>query len=208
MDLSTTLAGNLVEDPELRTTSGGQPVATVRVAHTARRFDRASYRWVDGGTTYLNGSVSGAPAEHVAASLRRGDRVLLAGRLQQRDYTTAGRGEAQRLRARHRRGRRQPPLRHRPTAQGRTSRRQRRRLNTPGAGSKEGRAPAGSGRPGNAGRWSGPLLPPRRWLPILVDHREEPLDFGRGIPRWSRRGTRSSDSSMTSLASVNRRTGS
>ncbi len=59
------------------------------MAHTARRYDRAADRWVDGDTTYLSGSVWGAPAEHVAASLRRGDRVLLTGRLRQRDYTTA-----------------------------------------------------------------------------------------------------------------------
>lgn len=89
MDITTTLAGNLVEDPELRVTSGGRSVGNVRLAHTPRRYDRATDRWVDGDTTYLSGSLRGAAAEHVAESLRRGDRVLVTGRLRQRDFATA-----------------------------------------------------------------------------------------------------------------------
>lgn len=89
MDITTTLAGNLVEDPDLRVTGGGQSVVNVRLAHTPRRYDRATDRWVAGDTTYLSGSLWGAPAEHVAESLRRGDRVLVTGRLRQRDFATA-----------------------------------------------------------------------------------------------------------------------
>ena len=56
MDIQTTLAGNLVEEPELRFTASGQPVANLRVAHTACRYDRATGQWTDGDSTYLRGT--------------------------------------------------------------------------------------------------------------------------------------------------------
>ena len=63
-------------------------MANHRVAHTARRYDRATGQWTDGDTTYLRGTLWGAPAQHATESLHKGDRVLLGGRLRQRDYTT------------------------------------------------------------------------------------------------------------------------
>lgn len=68
MDITTTLAGNLVEDPDLRVTGGGQSVGNVRLAHTPRRYDRATDRWVAGDTTYLSGSLWGC-----ARRARRGE---------------------------------------------------------------------------------------------------------------------------------------
>ena len=82
------ITATLVEDPELRFTNGGQPVANVRLAHTERRYDRPTGQWTDGATTYLRGTVWGAPAQNVAESLHKGDRVVVVGRLRQRDYET------------------------------------------------------------------------------------------------------------------------
>ena len=48
-----TLAGNLVDDPELRFTPSGQPVAKFRIASTPRYFDKASNSWKDGDTLFL-----------------------------------------------------------------------------------------------------------------------------------------------------------
>lgn len=87
-DITATLAGNLVDDPELRFTSGGQAVANLRIAHTERRYDRQTGQWSDGTTTYLRGTLWGTPAQNAAESLHKGDRVLLTGRLRQRDYTS------------------------------------------------------------------------------------------------------------------------
>ncbi len=61
-DITTTLGANLVEDPELRLTNSGQPVAHLRLANTERRYDRQTGQWTDGATTYLRGTVWGAPA--------------------------------------------------------------------------------------------------------------------------------------------------
>jgi hypothetical protein len=45
-----TVAGNLVSDVDFRTTARGDALARFRVASTARRYDRASGRWLDGDT--------------------------------------------------------------------------------------------------------------------------------------------------------------
>jgi single-strand DNA-binding protein len=84
--MNVTVAGNLVADPKLQFTQAGQPVAHVRLAHTERRYDGTS--WTDGATTFLSATVWGRAAENVAESLRKGDRVLVCGRLRQNDYQT------------------------------------------------------------------------------------------------------------------------
>lgn len=87
-DIQTTLTGDLVEDPELRITTSGQAVANLRIAHTDRRYDRQTGQWADAGTTYLRGTLWGVPAQNASESLHKGDRVLVVGRLRQRDYET------------------------------------------------------------------------------------------------------------------------
>ncbi|WP_242424847.1 single-stranded DNA-binding protein, partial [Frankia sp. EI5c] len=53
-----------------------------------RRFDRAEQRWIDGNTLYLKVSCWRQLAENVAASLSRGDRALVVGRLRQNNFET------------------------------------------------------------------------------------------------------------------------
>jgi single-strand DNA-binding protein len=83
-----TIAGNLVEDPELRFTPAGQPVAKFRVASTPRFRDNATGEWKDGDSLFLTCSVWRQAAENVAESLTRGTRVIVTGRLKQRSYET------------------------------------------------------------------------------------------------------------------------
>src|SRR6202789_2584878 len=87
-DTQITIAGNLVEDPELRFTPAGQPVATFRVASTPRLRDNASGEWKDGDSLFLTCNVWRQAAENVAESLQRGMRVIVSGRLKQRSYET------------------------------------------------------------------------------------------------------------------------
>lgn len=89
-DTMVTLVGNLVDDPKLHTTDGGAEVAGFRVASTARRFDRAEQRWVDGGSLFLSVSCWRALGANAAASLRRGDPVVVTGRLTTRTYEKDG----------------------------------------------------------------------------------------------------------------------
>ena len=87
-DTQITIVGNLVDDPELRFTPAGQPVARFRVASTPRFRDNASGEWKDGDSLFLTCNVWRQAAENVAESLQRGMRVIVSGRLRQRTYET------------------------------------------------------------------------------------------------------------------------
>ena len=87
-DTSITLIGNLTDDPELRFTPSGAAVAKFRVASTPRYQDRQTGEWKDGEALFLTCNVWRQAAEHVAESLQRGARVIVAGRLRQRTYET------------------------------------------------------------------------------------------------------------------------
>ena len=93
--MSTTITvqvvGHLTHDVELRHTANGTPVAGIRVAVTPRR-PTGNGTFENGETSYLSGSVFGPTAEHVAASLKAGCRVLVTGRLVERSFT-ATRGD-------------------------------------------------------------------------------------------------------------------
>jgi len=87
-DTQITIAGNLVDDPELRFTPSGQPVAKFRVASTPRFLDKNTNEWKDGDSLFLTCNVWRQAAENVAESLTRGMRVIVSGRLRQRSYET------------------------------------------------------------------------------------------------------------------------
>jgi single-strand DNA-binding protein len=87
-DTTLTLIGNLVEDPELRFTPSGQPVAGFRLASTPRYRDSKSGEWKDGDSLFLSCVVWRQMAENVTESLTRGARVIVSGRLRQRSYET------------------------------------------------------------------------------------------------------------------------
>ena len=87
-DTQITISGNLVDDPELRFTPSGQPVAKFRVASTPRFKDNQTGEWKDGDSLFLTCNVWRQAAENVAESLTRGMRVIVSGRLRQRSYET------------------------------------------------------------------------------------------------------------------------
>lgn len=81
-----TIAGNLADVPEVRSTPGGRASARMRVAVNGRYQD-ASGAWTDGATSWHTVVAWGALAEHVG-QLPKGERVVIHGRIEQRDYTT------------------------------------------------------------------------------------------------------------------------
>jgi single-strand DNA-binding protein len=86
-DTQTSIVGNLTDDPELRTTGGGAQVCSFTVAVTPRV--REGDTWKDGDTSFFRCSAWRGLAEHLAASLHKGDRVLVFGQLRQRSWETA-----------------------------------------------------------------------------------------------------------------------
>ena len=82
---SVTLVGNLTRDPELRFTQGGRPLASFSLA-VNRRYQQNG-EWQE-QTSFFNIVAWGQLGENAAASLTKGARVMVAGRLEQRSYET------------------------------------------------------------------------------------------------------------------------
>ena len=80
-----TLQGNVGGDVVLRQ-AGEHLVANFRIACTPRRFQRKSGEWADGETQWYSVSAWRQLGEHCSRSLRRGDPVVVQGRLTQRSY--------------------------------------------------------------------------------------------------------------------------
>lgn len=89
-ETTVTLVGNLVDDPRMRTTEGGIEVTGFRVASTARRFDRETRRWIDSASLFLSVTCWRSLAGNAVASLRKGDPVVVTGRLSTRTYEKDG----------------------------------------------------------------------------------------------------------------------
>jgi single-strand DNA-binding protein len=74
-----TLVGFVAQDPNLRTTKDGKVVTDVRVGATRRIHDKATNEWRDLETSYYDVSCWNRLANHVRASLRKGDPVVVKG---------------------------------------------------------------------------------------------------------------------------------
>jgi single-strand DNA-binding protein len=84
-----TVIGNLTSDPELKYTAAGVAVVNLTIASTPKSFDKNTGQWVDGEALFMRSSVWRDYAEHVAATLTKGARVIAQGVLKQRSYETA-----------------------------------------------------------------------------------------------------------------------
>ena len=84
-DSTVTIAGTLTRDPELRFTQGGRGVASFGVA-VNRRYQQNN-EWVE-QTSFFNVTAWGSLGENASASLTKGARVIVTGRLEQRQYET------------------------------------------------------------------------------------------------------------------------
>lgn len=87
-DTYITIVGNVVDDPRPRTTGSGVPVASFRIASTSRKMNRETNSWEDHQKLYATVTCWRAMAENVAASLRKGQPVVVTGRFYAREYTS------------------------------------------------------------------------------------------------------------------------
>jgi single-strand DNA-binding protein len=85
MDNNVTLVGNITRDPELRFTQGGQAVASFGLA-VNRRYQQNG-EWQE-KVSFINITAWGQLGENAASSLSKGARVIVNGRLEQREYET------------------------------------------------------------------------------------------------------------------------
>jgi single-strand DNA-binding protein len=84
-DNSVTLVGNITREPELRFTGGGKGVASFGLA-VNRRF-QVNGEWQE-KVSFFNVVAWDTLGENAAASLHKGTRIIVNGRLEQRDYET------------------------------------------------------------------------------------------------------------------------
>ncbi len=84
-DNSITLVGNLPRDPEIRFTATGRAVASFSMG-VGRRY-QVNGEWQE-QTSWFNVTAWGQLGENAAATLVKGSRVVVTGRLEQREYTS------------------------------------------------------------------------------------------------------------------------
>lgn len=82
-----TLTGFVATVPNHLVTSEGLPITSFRLASTQRRFDRSRNLWVDNGTNWYTVTSFRQLAMNTNSSVKKGERVIVTGRLRIRDWT-------------------------------------------------------------------------------------------------------------------------
>ena len=90
MTIRITATARLTADPIMRFTKAGKAVASLRVVSNERRYSNETGQWEDGDSTFIDVSVFGAKAEAVGEQLRKGQLVLIEGKLKSREYEKDG----------------------------------------------------------------------------------------------------------------------
>ena len=80
------LTGYVASEPRTKTIGEGVQNLSMRVAWTPRWLDRATGEWTDGTTSYVTVTCWRKLADNVAVCLRKGDPVVVKGRLSVRSY--------------------------------------------------------------------------------------------------------------------------
>jgi single-strand DNA-binding protein len=86
MDTFLTVAGNLTADPTTHTTANGAMVTHLRVASSGRKFDKAAGEFRDSDPIFISVSCWRTIGANAFYALRKGDSVIVHGRLTYRSY--------------------------------------------------------------------------------------------------------------------------
>lgn len=89
MSDTITVTGVVGTDPNQHVTGDGLVITSFRLASTRRYFDRAKGEWTDGDTSWYGVSAFRQLARNASFSIRKGQRVIVQGRLRQRAWETA-----------------------------------------------------------------------------------------------------------------------
>lgn len=87
-DINIATSALVVNDPSVIETKSGVPFVTFRVVVQQRRFDRVNQLWMDGESTFFAVSCWRNLALNVVQSVRKGDPVVIQGKLRVRDWKT------------------------------------------------------------------------------------------------------------------------
>ena len=81
-----TLVGYVAQEPSIRTTKTGKTVTDLRVGITPRYRDQATGEWRDAESSYFTVSCWDRLAQHVRASMHKGEPVLVRGKFKTSTY--------------------------------------------------------------------------------------------------------------------------
>ncbi len=85
-EAQVTMIGYVASTPKLFKTKGGRFVANMRVGVTPRLHDKETGQWSDGDTSYMTVTCWRSLATNAAACLRKGDPIVVKGRMRVRQY--------------------------------------------------------------------------------------------------------------------------
>jgi len=89
MTSTVTIVGNAVRDPELRYTASGTAVASFGIVYNKRAKNEAG-KWEDGDPQFFDVTAWRELAENVAASIEKGTRIIVVGRLEYQTWEKDG----------------------------------------------------------------------------------------------------------------------
>jgi single-strand DNA-binding protein len=91
MSDNITVRGFVASEIRSSTTPGGVATASFRLGSTERRFDRTANAWVDGNTNWFTVQGYRQLAGNIGCSIKKGQRVIVVGRLKMRSWEKEGR---------------------------------------------------------------------------------------------------------------------
>jgi single-strand DNA-binding protein len=91
MSDNITVRGFVATEIKSSTTPGGVGTASFRLGSTDRHYDRASGTWVDGNTNWFTVQGYRQLAGNMGCSIKKGQRVIVVGRLKLRSWEKEGR---------------------------------------------------------------------------------------------------------------------
>lgn len=80
------VTGLIATEPRSITTSEGLSICSFRVASPQRHFSKSENQWIDGETNWYTVSTFRQLAENATQSLRKGERIVVRGRLRLRQW--------------------------------------------------------------------------------------------------------------------------
>ncbi len=86
-DVGGHVIGRIIKGPKLSVLADGAVVANFTVEASPRRFDKDTRAWKEIKPVVVRCNAWHAMAPHVMASVHRGDRVLVVGRMQSNCFT-------------------------------------------------------------------------------------------------------------------------
>ncbi len=92
MNDTITVCGIVATEPRHLVTDTGIAITSLRLASPSRRWDRSTSSWTNGPTNWYTVTAFRSLAANVHKSMKKGDRILVTGRVRIRAWERDGRG--------------------------------------------------------------------------------------------------------------------